>query len=155
MRTAYNLIIFDENHELKKKEFEKLYEKAKIDKKSEYEEAVKNYYENRYILETKEDTNNANDLGTPISLDQMKQSDFAEQLGKDFLYDKEKNLNNGLPALHWHNFNQLIIVKQSNISKVLKARQAYSLRRNTTKNLLNIFFNITDMIDSNLEKGPQ
>ena len=38
------------------------YEKAKIDKKSEYEEAVKNYYENRYILETKEDTNNANDL---------------------------------------------------------------------------------------------
>lgn len=34
------------------------YEKAKEEDKAEYEEMVKSFYENKYILETKEDTNN-------------------------------------------------------------------------------------------------
>ena len=47
--------------ELVKKEGNKVTLKITVDN-NKYEEAVKNYYENRYILETKEDTNNANDL---------------------------------------------------------------------------------------------
>lgn len=39
-----------------------LYEQATKDEKQNYEESIKDYYENKYILENKEDTNNSSDL---------------------------------------------------------------------------------------------